>query len=142
MTTNPLLSRVAESIFWMNRYVERAENLARFIDVTYNLMLDLPDAGDGSQWDAILRATAQLDAFRERHDEVNQENVIAFVAFDESNPSSILSCLRAARENARSVREVITSEMWEQINAIGDALSEAFFSLRPLTAVPGGATPQ
>lgn len=110
-----MLSRVANSIYWMNRYIERAGNIARVIDVNFRLMLDLP-AGMSVQWDAVVRTTGDYDAFIERYKKATRDTVIQFLTFDDENPNSILSCVRAARENARSVREIISSEMWEQLN--------------------------
>jgi uncharacterized alpha-E superfamily protein len=110
-----MLSRVADSVYWMSRYVERAENLARFIQVNFNLMLDAPP-GVPPQWAPLISTTGDDAAFAERYAEPSEANVIHFLTFDEENPSAILSSLRAARENARSVREIISSEMWEQLN--------------------------
>jgi len=110
-----MLSRVADSIYWMGRYVERAENVARFIDVNLNLMLDAPSGAD-QQWQPLVNITGDHEAFAKRFGEASQEKVIQFLTFDRENPNSILSCLRAARENARSVREIISSEMWLQLN--------------------------
>lgn len=110
-----MLSRVANSIYWMNRYTERAGNIARVVDVNFRLMLDLP-IGMSVQWDAVARTTGDYDAFIERYKRATRETVIQFLTFDGENPNSILSCVRAARENARSVREIISSEMWEYVN--------------------------
>lgn len=110
-----MLSRVADSIYWMNRYIERAENGSRFIDVNLRLMLDMPSGAD-EQWEPLLHATGDYQAFQERFSDPSRENVVAFVAFDANNPNSIFSCVREARENARTVRQIITAEMWEQIN--------------------------
>ena len=110
-----MLSRVAESVHWMSRYVERAENLARFIQVNFNLMLDAPP-GVPPQWAPLISTTGDDEAFAERYDGPSEANVIQFLTFDGENPNSILSSLRAARENARSAREIISSEMWEQLN--------------------------
>src|SRR6266508_4863842 len=110
-----MLSRVADSIYWMSRYIERAENVARFIDVNLTLMLDLP-IGLTQQWQPLLDTTGDSKGFKERYGTATQHNVIHFLTFDPENPNSIVSCVRTARENARSVREVISSEMWEQIN--------------------------
>jgi uncharacterized alpha-E superfamily protein len=110
-----MLSRVAESIYWMSRYIERAENVARFIDVNLHLMLDLP-VGSSEQWEPLVQTTGDLKMFEERYGKATKEHVVAFLTFDTDNPNSILSCLRAARENARTVREIISSEMWEQTN--------------------------
>ncbi|MBE9179009.1 alpha-E domain-containing protein [Oculatella sp. LEGE 06141] len=119
-----MLSRVADSIYWLNRYVERAENIARFVDVNLNLSLELP-IGTVQQWKPLVITTGDLDLFRERYGEPTADNVIHFLAFDPDYPNSILSCLRAARENARSIREIISSEMWEQVNAFHMMVQEA-----------------
>jgi uncharacterized alpha-E superfamily protein len=111
-----VLSRVAESIYWMSRYIERAENVARFVDVNLNLMLDLP-GGSSQQWQPLVDITGDTDAFAKRYGAATQRSIIQFLTFDAENVNSILSCLRAARENARSVREIISSEMWEQLNS-------------------------
>ena len=110
-----MLSRVAESIFWMSRYIERAENVARFIEVNWHLILDSAQ-GDSEEWQPLVDTTGDTDIFFERFGEATRENVIQFLTFDTKNTNSILSCVRAARENARTVRDAISSEMWEQIN--------------------------
>ncbi len=110
-----MLSRVANSIYWMSRYTERAENVARFIDVNLQMMLDLP-SGSGEQWQPLVIITGDDARFAARYESPTRENVIQFLVFDAENPNSIVSCLRAARENARSVRDAISPEMWEQIN--------------------------
>ena len=110
-----MLSRVAESIYWMGRYIERAENVARFIDVNLHLNLDLP-AGSAEQWSPLISITGDDEVFEKRYGKATRDNVMQFLTFDAENPNSILSCLRGARENARSVREIISSEMWIQIN--------------------------
>ena len=110
-----MLSRVADSIYWMSRYVERAENVARFIDVNLQLMLDAPE-GQDQQWDPLVTTTADHEDFACRYGAPTRENVIRFLTFDPANPNSILACLSTARENARSVREIISSEMWLQLN--------------------------
>ena len=111
----PLLSRVAEAVYWMARYIERAENVARYIEVNLNLQLDLP-LDPLHQWKPLIDTSGDTEAFREQYGEATQANVIHFLANDPENPNSIFSCLRAARENARSVRETISSSMWEQAN--------------------------
>ncbi len=111
-----MLSRVADSIYWMSRYVERAENVARFVDVNLNLMLDSPSGAD-QQWQPLVNITGDHETFDKHYEKAaTQHNVIQFLTFDRENPNSIISCLRAARENARSVREIISSEMWLQLN--------------------------
>lgn len=111
-----MLSRVANSIYWMSRYYERAENIARFIDVNLHLILDSPVELD-EQWEPLIKITGDSEHFKERYgDDAAKDNVIHFLTFDRENPNSIISALTNARENARSVREIISSEMWEQIN--------------------------
>ena len=110
-----MLSRVANSIYWLNRYIERAENIARFSDVNFNMSLDMP-MGMVQQWEPLIMTSGDRTLFFKRSGNVTPENVIHFLTFDEAYPNSILSCLNSARENARSVREIISSEMWEQVN--------------------------
>jgi uncharacterized alpha-E superfamily protein len=115
--SRPLLSRVAESVYWMARYIERAENVARFIGVNLHLQLDLE--GDAvNQWESLVDTSGDAAVFKERYGEATQSSVIQFLVFDPENPNSIYSCLRSGRENARSVRETISSEMWEQVNTM------------------------
>ncbi len=110
-----MLSRVADSIYWMSRYIERAENVARFIAVNLNLSLDLAGAAD-QQWLPLVITTGDHEEFAKRYAAATKQNVIQFLTFDRENPNSIMSALRMARENARAVRESISSEMWEHIN--------------------------
>ncbi len=110
-----MLSRVADSVYWMNRYIERAENVARFIDVNLHLMLDLA-VGTTEQWQPLVDTTGDRQIFAERYGEATRNDVVDFLTSDRENPNSIVSCLRQARDNARSVRDIISSEMWEQIN--------------------------
>jgi uncharacterized alpha-E superfamily protein len=113
--TGPLLSRAAEAVYWMARYIERAENVARFIDVNLHLQLDLP-LEPAHQWQPLIDTSGDATVFRERYGKARKANVIKFLVWDMNNVNSISSCLRAARENARSIREIISSEMWEQVN--------------------------
>jgi uncharacterized alpha-E superfamily protein len=119
-----MLSRVADSIYWLNRYVERAENVARFVEVNINLLLDSP-AGTAQQWEPLILTSGDLPLFQKRYGNASAENVVRFLTFDKDYPNSILSCLRAARENARSVREIISSEMWQQVNSFYLMVTEA-----------------
>lgn len=113
-----MLSRVAESLYWMSRYIERAENVARFIDVNDNLMLG--EGGEGAdlsgQWAPLVYTTGDHELFEELYGEPTRDAVLRFLAFDPRNPNSILSCVACARENARGVRETISGPMWEQVN--------------------------
>lgn len=123
-----MLSRVANAVYWLNRYIERAENVARFIDVNVNLSLEIDPAH--GQWAPLVATTGDEESFSLRYDSPTKANVIRFLTFERENPNSILSCLRAARENARGVREVISSEMWEQVNVSYLAVEEAVASGR------------
>jgi len=113
-----MLSRVASALYWMSRYVERAENTARVLDVAWrmSLLVKEPQLQD-QEWFAPLNITGTLFPFAGRHDVVCAREVLHFMALDPENPSSIYSCARHARENARAVRGAITSEMWEVLNA-------------------------
>jgi uncharacterized alpha-E superfamily protein len=113
-----MLSRTADHVYWLGRYAERAEELARTLDVQYRLSL-LPHEGgtEGEGWALVLGVLGLDSAYAERHERVEAHRVIDFLAFDAGNPSSILSCLRTARENARAVRGAISSEMWETFNS-------------------------
>ena len=110
-----MLSRVAERLYWLGRYVERAENTARLVSVNNNLMLDLPRSAEHI-WDSLLVILATDAAFRARYSAVSERNVIRWFIAEEGNAGSLVSSLRAARENARTVREVMPSESWELIN--------------------------
>ena len=112
-----MLSRVADRIFWMSRQMERAENTARILGVTSNLVLFGTEDVQDQNMLAPLSITGTEDAYFERHDKLTLPAVIEFLALDEKNPSSIYSCLKWARENAHAVRWQITSEMWETLNA-------------------------
>jgi uncharacterized alpha-E superfamily protein len=112
-----MLSRLADSFYWMSRYIERAENVSRFIGVNVNLLLDSHLPEDDQQWLPLVITTGDAADFKARYNnEATQENVIHFLFSDKQNPNSIVSCLQKARENARIMRESISSEMWEQIN--------------------------
>ena len=110
-----MLSRVANAIYWMCRYIERAENVARFISVNLNLLLDMPSE-KGKHWEPVVMTTGDLALFDNSCPNCGQDAVIRFLTFDRDYPNSILTCLAAARENGRSIREIISSEMWEHLN--------------------------
>ncbi|MGC1305740.1 MAG: alpha-E domain-containing protein [Phormidesmis sp.] len=111
-----MLSRVADSIYWLNRYIERAENVARFVEVNLNLLMDNP-VGVAQQWEPLIAVTGDRAFYQTRYGDITAANVLNFLTFDTGSPNSLISCVRSARENARSVRETISSEMWEQINS-------------------------
>jgi len=118
-----MLSRVADSCYWLSRYVERAENTARLLDVNMQLLLDSPSNSDGIQtnfWQPILATLEDQEIFKKvcGQDGADQDTVLEFLTFEKRNPNSIRSCIAGARENARTVREQISSEMWEQLNTL------------------------
>ncbi len=112
-----MLSRTADTLFWLGRYVERADNTARIIDAA-NRLATVPDslAGETSEWEPALAAAGVLAKFSQQHDEVDRDPAIDFLAFSPDNFSSIKNCLGTARANARAVRTALTAEMWEAIN--------------------------
>jgi uncharacterized alpha-E superfamily protein len=110
-----MLSRTADSLYWLARYVERAENIARIIETTQRLVM-LPSAGSGSEWGTAVETVGVSEAFNKVYPEANRANVVEFLTFSPDNPSSIRSCLSNARTNARAIRTALTSEMWEAIN--------------------------
>ncbi|MCB1322208.1 MAG: alpha-E domain-containing protein [Leptospiraceae bacterium] len=110
-----MLSRVADSIYWMNRYIERAENYARFITANLLLILDLPDRTQ-EQWEPLIFTTGDNELFSKLYAEASRETVLEFLIQNPDNPSSIGSCIARARENARHVREVLSLEIWQQTN--------------------------
>ena len=119
-----MLSRVANSIYWMCRYIERAENVARFISVNLNLLLDMPSE-KGKHWEPLVMITGDQEFFEKSQSDYDRDTVIRFLTFDRAYPNSILSCLAAARENGRSIREIISSEMWEHLNNFYLELADA-----------------
>ncbi len=110
-----MLSRVANHLYWMSRYIERAENIARFVDVNLHLMLDL-EIDTHLQWEPMVSITGDHSWFKEKYGEATQQKVLQFLTLDRDYSHSITTCLHLARENALSIREVISSEMWEHVN--------------------------
>jgi uncharacterized alpha-E superfamily protein len=112
-----MLSRTADHLFWMSRYTERAENTARMLDVNYQTAL-LPQSDAVAQvgWQGLLSISELLHTYTDKYGAIQAREVMDFMVKDESNPSSILSCLGAARENARAVRGTLTTEVWETQN--------------------------
>ena len=112
-----MLSRTADHLFWMSRYTERAENTARMLDVNYQTAL-LPQSDAVAQvgWQGLLSISELLPTYTDRYGAIQARDVMDFMVKDESNPSSIISCLGAARENARAVRGALTTEVWETQN--------------------------
>lgn len=117
-----MLSRVAESIYWMCRYIERAENVARVVNVNWHLTLD---ASSEPQWHPLVSIMADEEYFGEHYESLSQKNVMRFLACDREYPNSIYNCLRQARENARSIREIIPSDLWEHVNVFYQQVEQA-----------------
>ena len=116
-----MLSRVANSLYWMARYTERAENIARIVDVNLQLLLDMRNLDEQrliEYWEPIVQATGDDEAFFKAHPHATGKAVTEFLVFQPENPNSIFSCVCAARENARMVRDQITTELWEELNRI------------------------
>ena len=112
-----MLSRTADNLYWLARYVERAEYLARILEATQRLTaLPLAYVGTSNEWASAVATAGCASAFFARFDEANEENVTHFLAFSADNPSSIRNCFEAARTNARAVRTALTVEMWDAIN--------------------------
>ena len=111
-----MLSRVANSLYWMSRYLERANNVARFIDVNIRLIIDLRFSQQQGQWEALIKANGNEIDFLKRYRVFDEKNVVEFLTFDRQNPNSIISCVQSARENARTVREMISTDLWKSIN--------------------------
>ncbi len=116
-----MLKRVANSLYWLGRYIERAESNARLLDVNLQVSLDFAGAADAQaqMWESVLATLEDRTLFIETHEqEFTSDRVCEFMTFCEENPNSIRSCIGLARENARTVREFISSEMWERINLL------------------------
>ncbi|MGA8405927.1 MAG: alpha-E domain-containing protein, partial [Candidatus Acidiferrales bacterium] len=113
-----MLSRIAESLFWLARYIERAEDTARLLDVNYHMILEQSHQPYRLRWDPLIVMAGEEHRFRQLYDQANAENVFEFLAFHPENPSSIVQCVAKARENARTIRDQISREMWEDINGL------------------------
>jgi len=118
-----MLGRTASSLFWMSRYMERAENLARLLEVGHRISL-MPGRIEGhrDEWRSTLLSSACEQPYLQKHSEVTAEKVIEFIVFDEDNPTSIRSVVRTARNNARAVRTALTRDVWESINSTWNEL--------------------
>jgi len=119
--SNVMLSRVAHSLYWMSRYIERAENIARLLEVNLQFLLDFQrydDAHLKEHWGSILASSGDEELFAKHYPAADSRTVTEFFSFDVRNPNSILSCVNAARENARMIRDQISLEMWETINEL------------------------
>jgi uncharacterized alpha-E superfamily protein len=118
-----MLGRTASALYWTSRYVERAENMARLLEVGYRISL-MPGTVDGhrDEWRSTLASAACGFAYDRKHAEISTAAIVDFMLFDETNPSSVRSCIRIARNNARSVRTAMTRDVWESINSTWNEL--------------------
>ena len=125
-----MLSRTADNLYWIARYIERAETMARLLEVGSRIAL-LPCSGTGyrSEWDSLLQASGTAIGFDRKYGDPVQRNIESYLFFDRDNPSSVASCLFRARENARIVRTALTTQVW-------DAINTAFQELRDLERRP------
>jgi uncharacterized alpha-E superfamily protein len=126
-----MLSRTADNLFWLARYMERAETTARLLEVGSRIALIPSAAGYRNEWDSLLRATGTADGFAAKYKDISQTNIEAYLFFDHDNPSSVATCITRARENGRIVRTALTSQVW-------DALNTAFQELRVMEAAEPG----
>ena len=110
-----MLSRVANSVYWMSRYIERVENYARLVSANINLSYDLPGILS-ENWSSLLEATGDKETYLKHYNQEDKERIIDFITFDVLNPNSILNALSFARENARTIRETLPKEIWEHLN--------------------------
>ena len=120
-----MLGRTASSLYWMSRYMERAENMARLLEVGYRISL-MPGAVEGhrDEWRSTLQSSACDLAYAEKHDDITAAKVIQFLIFDEDNPSSIRASIKTARNNGRAVRTALTRDVWESINSTWNELAQ------------------
>lgn len=112
-----MLSRVADSLYWMSRYVERAEDITRILTVNFHTLLDAKTE-EAQAWEPIINITGDEDLFRRHFDDFNARNVSEFLLWHPANPNAVTTCITHARENGRGVREQISSEMWEHLNRL------------------------
>ena len=126
-----MLSRVADSLYWINRYVERAENISRFVEVSEAMALDCPP-GSAEPWLPLIDASGDRELFDTLCPAGTPEDVVQCLVREPRNPSSVVNCLDIARENARQIREVITTEMWEHLNGVyWNLQEESYWELPP-----------
>jgi uncharacterized alpha-E superfamily protein len=129
-----MLSRIADSLFWLARYMERAEDTARILDVNYHMLLEESAKFYKLRWDPLLVMAGEEPRFRTLYEEANAHTVFEFLAFRQDNPNSILQCISKARENARTIRDRLSREMWEDINGLYHAVN----TFDPRQEITGG----
>lgn len=133
-----MLSRTAANLFWIARYMERVETMARLLEVGYRISL-MPNAGQGhrNEWESILAASGNLESYQANYTDVKQVNIENFLFFSLDNPASIASCIAQARDNARIVRTAMTREVWDAMNGAFQEMK--YHVLLPTTDMVGGA---
>ncbi len=119
-----MLARTAANLFWMARYLERADYVARLLQVAGQMNALRVDSERNSEWESAIVASGCRAGYDEKHTQLDEASVIDFLAFDRDNPSSIVNCIEIARRNARAVRTALTSDMWEAINATWQELGD------------------
>ncbi len=124
-----MLSRTADNLYWIARYMERAETAARFLEVGSRIALMPSVAGYRSEWDSLLQASGTAEGFGRKYGDAVQRNIESYLFFDHDNPTSVAASITRARENARIVRTALTTQVW-------DALNTAFQELRSLERRP------
>ena len=128
-----MLARTADGLYWLARYMERAENVARILSAGQRMASVTRSVGsESNEWESTLAAAGCAVSYREKHDEITPEGVVDFLVRDRDNPSSVLSCLETARRNARAVRTALTADMWE-------ALNDTWLELRTFESSAGAA---
>jgi uncharacterized alpha-E superfamily protein len=133
-----MLGRTASSLYWMSRYVERAESMARLLEVGYRISL-MPAAIEGhlDEWRSTLQSAACEWSYGQKHSEVTGPKVISFLLFDDDNPSSVKSCLRTARNTGRAVRTALTRDVWESLNSTWNEFAQVKPSSITTDRLPG-----
>jgi uncharacterized alpha-E superfamily protein len=132
-----MLARTADNLFWLARYMERADYLARLLQVAGQMNAVRVDDDRSSEWESAIVAAGGGEDYSARHATIDEASVVDFLAFDTSNPSSIVNCIETARRNARAVRTALTADMWEAVNATWQELSA--FRAAPLDEDSRGA---
>jgi len=120
-----MLSRTAENLYWLARYLERAETMARLVELGSRIRL-IPDPAQGyrNEWDSILQASGTAEGFASKYGDPVERNIVSYLFFDRDNPSSVFSCLLTARENARIVRTALSAPVWDALNSAYQELKD------------------
>src|SRR5262249_50429062 len=117
-----MLSRIADSLFWIARYMERAEDTARILDVNYHMLLEPATQSVRLRWGPLVAISGDEERFAAHYRQADARSVFEFLAFRDDNPNSIFNCVRMVRQNARTIRDRLSQEMWEDINSFYHAV--------------------